>query len=355
MSLSRRGFLGWASALGAGAAVGKAGKASAGGHPHFEGYADRYGMLTDVTRCVGCRSCEAACNEVNELPEPEEPFDDLGVLEHKRRTSEEAHTVVNRFERGEGQPPAFLKTQCNHCNEPACASACFVGAFTKTPEGPVVYDHKVCLGCKYCIVACPFNIPAYKHHDPLTPRVMKCTLCFDRIAEGQMPACAAACPKEAILFGRRDELIQVAWERIRRHEGRYQEHLYGEHEVGGTSWLYLSDVPFEDLGMRMDLGVAPLAERTSGFLEAVPAVFTLWPGLLAGFYLMTRRQSEVEHREREDAVAGAIEATQTEEQGKAASSAESAKRRAEFDKEKAVKAAVKEALAEAEKGKEESP
>lgn len=355
MSLSRRGFLGWATALGAGAAAAPARKAAAGGHPHFEGYEDRFGMLTDVTRCVGCRSCEKACNEVNELPEPHQPFDDEGVFDHRRRTSEEAHTVVNRFDRGDGQDPAYLKIQCNHCNEPACASACFVGAFTKTPEGPVVYNKKVCLGCKYCIVACPFNIPTYKHHDPLTPQVMKCTMCFERIAEGEIPGCAAACPEEAILFGRRKDLVQIAWERIRRHEGKYQEHVYGEHEVGGTSWLYLSDVPFEDLGMRMDLGVTPLAERTAGFLEAVPAVFTLWPGLLTGFYLMTRRQSEVERDEREDAVAGAIETTQEEERAKAASAAEMAKMRAEKAKDGAVKAAVKEALAEAEKGKEDSP
>jgi len=356
MSVSRRGFLGLAAAMGAGAV---ARKARAGGHPHFEGYAGSYGMLTDVTRCVGCRSCEAACNEVSELPPPHEPFDDLTVLDHKRRTSEEAHTVVNKVEPAGGGGPVYVKTQCNHCMEPACASACFVGAFTKSPEGAVNYNHKVCLGCKYCIISCPFNIPTYKHHDPLTARVMKCTMCFDRVVEGQMPGCAAACPQEAILFGKREELIRVAWERIERHKGRYVEHVYGENEVGGTSWLYLSGVPFEELGFRMDLGVTPLAERTSGFLEAVPAVFTLWPGLLTGFYLMSRRSKRLAEQEQRDAVAGAIEETETAERKKASDSMEMAKFKAEQAQKKAVDKAVKEALeqaaAEADEGKEESP
>lgn len=354
MSVSRRGFFGLAAAMGAGVAAGTR-KARAGGHPHFEGHADRYGMLTDVTRCVGCRSCEAACNEANDLPEPHEPFDDLEVLEHRRRTSEEAHTVVNKYEPEGGGDPVFLKTQCNHCNEPACASACFVGAFTKTADGPVIYNHKVCLGCKYCIVACPFNIPTYKHHDPLTARVMKCTMCFDRVDEGELPACTSACPKGAITFGKRSDLVKEAWDRVRRHPGRYVDHLYGEHEVGGTSWMYLSGVPFEELGMRMDLGVSPLAERTSGFLESVPAVFTLWPGLLTGFYLMTRRQGIVARKEKEAEVAGAIAATQEADKQAAASAAQVAAKRAEMAHKKAVTAAVKEALAEAQEGKEESP
>jgi len=353
MSITRRGFFSIAAAVGAGTALGKAGKARAT-HRHFEGYPDRFGMLTDISRCVGCRSCEAACNEANDLPRPHEPFDDLEVLDEKRRTTDHAYTVVNRYE-VEGGDPVYRKIQCNHCNEPACASACFVAAFTKTPEGPVSYNHKVCLGCKYCIVACPFNIPAYRHHDPLKARVEKCTMCLDRIQEGQAPACAAACPKEAITFGKRSDLIEVAWERIRAYPDRYIDHVYGENEVGGTGWLYLSGVPFEKIGMRTDLGVKPLGELTTGFLEAVPTVFSLWPGLLTGVYLMSRRARRKADQEQRDAVAGAIAATQEEERTAADKKLEMAKFRAETAQKKAVEKAVEDALAEAEQEKGDTP
>ena len=146
MNTSRRGFLKWMTAAGAAAALPKA----ALGHGHFEGYPDSYGVLHDTTLCIGCRRCEAACNEVNELPRPDKPFDDLSVLDQKRRTTEKTYTVVNRYIEGEDRrQPVFRKIQCNHCKEPACASACFVGALTKTREGAVVYDASVCVGCRY--------------------------------------------------------------------------------------------------------------------------------------------------------------------------------------------------------------
>ncbi len=214
-------------------------------------------MLHDTTLCIGCRSCEAACNEVNDLPAPDRPFDDLTVLEDKRRTDAAAFTVVNRYQPHEGpKSPVFRKSQCNHCLEPACASACFVGAFTKTPEGAVVYDASVCVGCRYCMIACPFNIPTYEYNEAFEPRVRKCTMCHPRIAEGKLPGCVEACPMEALTFGKRTELLTIARERIRKYPDRYIDHIYGEHEMGGTSWLYITGAPFEDVGIRTDLGAA---------------------------------------------------------------------------------------------------
>ena len=123
----------------------------------------RMGVLTDITRCIGCRSCEVACNKANELPPPETPFSDTGVFDEERRTTVGAHTVVNRYPGSNGAGPVYRKVQCMHCNEPACVSVCPVAAMVKTPEGPTIWDGKLCMGCRYCMIACPFNIPTYEY------------------------------------------------------------------------------------------------------------------------------------------------------------------------------------------------
>jgi Fe-S-cluster-containing dehydrogenase component len=332
-------------AAGAAAALPKA----AFGHEHFEGYPDSYGVLHDTTLCIGCRRCEKACNVVNELPAPDKPFDDMSVLDKKRRTTEKTYTVVNRYLEAEGtRQPVFRKIQCNHCKEPACASACFVGAFTKTPEGAVVYDASVCVGCRYCMVACPFDIPAYEYDEPLTPRVMKCTMCHPLIAEGKLPGCVEACPQEALTFGRREHLISIARERIRKHPDRYIDHVYGQHEVGGTNWLYITGAPFERLGFRTDLGITPAPELTSGALSMVPIVVGVWPALLGGIYLISQRKERMAAAEKASAVKEAIDTTKATADEAMKKAAEKAKQ----DKEKAVEMAVKKALDEAAKSKE---
>jgi len=251
---------------------------------------DSYGVLCDVTRCVGCRSCEEACNTVNSLPAPEKPFDDYSVFEEKRRPTSKAFTVVNRYETSKGT--IFRKVQCNHCLEPACATACLVHAYQKMPEGSVVWDEKVCIGCRYCMHACPFYAPAFEYESPV-PRIRKCTLCYNRIHEGKLPGCVEACPMEALIFGKRSDLIKIAHERIRKNPDRYLEHIYGELEAGGTSWLYLSAVPFNEVGLNTTVGTYPMAEYTRGFLSSVPLVLVLWPALLGSFYAFTKRNEEV--------------------------------------------------------------
>jgi len=252
----------------------------------FDGYPNRVGMLVDLSLCIGCRKCEEACKQSNQLPPVTVPLEDKSVFEQLRRTDEANYTVVNRFANPKPeQPPVYVKKQCMHCEEPACASACLVGALSKTREGPVVYNKDICLGCRYCMIACPFYIPAYEYHNPTSPRVRKCTLCYERIKSGDTPACAANCPNEAITFGKRSELVDLARERILKNPDKYQHHIYGLHEAGGTSWLYLSEVPFAAVGFPANLGVRPFPEYTRGFLSAVPVVFVAWPALLGGFYL----------------------------------------------------------------------
>jgi formate dehydrogenase iron-sulfur subunit len=320
---------------------------TASGHEYFAGYPHSYGVLHDTTLCIGCRRCEAACNRVNDLPAPERPFDDLSVLDGRRRTDEKTYTVVNRYVEAEnGKPPVFRKIQCNHCKEPACASACFVGAFTKTPEGAVVWDSSVCVGCRYCMIACPFNIPTFEYDKVLAPRIMKCTMCYPRIKEGKLPGCVEACPTEALSFGRRSDLVSIARERIRKYPDRYIDHVYGLEEVGGTNWLYITGEPFEKLDFRTDLGTTPAPDLTSGALSMVPIVVGVWPALLGGIYLVSQRKEKIAEREKAEAVDDAARRTQAA----ADEAMKKAAERAKTDKEKAVEMAVKRALSEAEKG-----
>ncbi len=349
----RRTFLGLLGTAGATAAI--PASAMAGGK-EFLPHPDTQGVLFDATRCIGCRKCELACNEVNELPAPDMKFDDLSVLDHKRRTDEKTLTVVNKYQ-GKGGP-VFRKSQCNHCLEPACASACFVKAFKKEPNGVVSYDASVCVGCRYCMVACPFEIPAYEYDEPLTPRVMKCTMCAPRLAEGKLPGCVERCPKEALTFGPRDEIIKIARERIRKFPERYVDHVYGENEMGGTSWMYISGEPFSEIGLREDLGTKSAPELTAGALAAVPIVVGLWPVLLGGIYAVGKRKDKIANEERDAAVKDALaragaeaEKKLSEELGKADVAN---KRRIEVEVKKAVEEALSAKDEDAENTEEES-
>ena len=347
MSISRRGFIGGA----VGAAL-TAGTADAGGGvKHFSGHEGRFGLLHDTTLCVGCRSCEAACKEVNELPPPEVPVNDETIFDSYRGTSDTAYTVVNRYrEATEDQPAVYRKQQCMHCNEPCCASVCFVKAFTKTPEGPVLYNPDVCVGCRYCVMACPYYALSYEYDKPFDPRVVRCTMCYPRIKEGLNPSCADACPMGAITFGERENLIKVARDRIRKHPDKYIDYIFGEHDFGGTSWLVIGGMAPGQLGLHDDASHTPLPELTSGFLSAVPLVLTMWPGLLLGFYAFNKRREKIAAEDQTVAVAETL----ADAEEKAAEQMKAAAERAAKDKERAVETAVKKALAEAE-AKEDTP
>jgi Fe-S-cluster-containing dehydrogenase component len=245
------------------------------------------GVLVDTTRCIGCRSCELACSREHGMYEPDLENDE--ALESTRPTSEVQWTVVNRHQTTQGE--VFVKTQCMHCWQPACAAACLTNAMYKTPEGPVIWRSDKCMGCRFCMISCPFNMPKFEYHD-WNPRIQKCTLCFERLAEGKKPACVEACPTDALMLGSKRDLMEVARVRIYNHPDDYVHEIYGEHIVGGTGWLYLSAVPFAELGLPTDLDTRPYPEFTRDFLYGVPLVLFGLPALLLGAHLLAERDDD---------------------------------------------------------------
>ena len=244
-------------------------------------------LLYDATVCIGCKQCEQACAEKNKLR-----YDDAVAAEPKQ--SDHKYTVV--LTKGD----KFMRRLCMNCQEPACASVCPVGALRKTSAGPVTYDENKCMGCRYCMVACPFGVPKYEWGKVL-PKVQKCTMCADRVAAGQATACAEICPTGATKFGERDDLIQEAQQRIRDNPGAYVNHIYGLTEVGGTSVLLLSSVPFEEFGYRADLSGAPLPILTYRVLSRIPDFVPLGGMLLGGVWWITHRREEVAAAEAQEA------------------------------------------------------
>jgi formate dehydrogenase iron-sulfur subunit len=244
---------------------------------------DQWAVLVDLTKCIGCQGCETACAEANNLAAPDAA--DLSP-DRPRTTTDSQWTVVNVSKTSKGDVTA--KTQCMHCLEPACAAACLTKALHKTTAGPVVWDAGKCMGCRFCMISCPFDGPKFEY-GAVNPKIQKCRLCFEKLEQGGRPACVENCPAEALTFGKRGELLETARQRIYQNPGTYVSHIYGEHEAGGTSWLYISPVPFEELGFRTSLGTTSYPERTRDFLTAVPLVLIGGPAMLLGLRRATER------------------------------------------------------------------
>jgi formate dehydrogenase iron-sulfur subunit len=248
---------------------------------------ERMAILTDVTKCIGCEKCVVACQEEYDLPE-EKPWrwvDEITDLSSARWTT----ILPVRTEKGR----RFVRRQCRHCLEPACVEACIVGALRKTPEGAVVYDKDVCIGCRYCMVACPWEIPKYSWEDTV-PYIQKCTLCHDRVTEtGKPPACVDACPEEATIFGDREELLAEARKRLAAEPDRYIQKIWGEKEVGGTSVLYISDVDLKlDELVKPITDEVPVPVRTFRVLHRMPLVFVgVGVAMGAVYWIIRRRQA----------------------------------------------------------------
>jgi formate dehydrogenase iron-sulfur subunit len=235
-------------------------------------------ILTDLTKCIGCEACVLACKEVNGLPR-----------EGGDKLSADTWTAVEHRNDAAGRA-VHVRRQCMHCLEPACASVCPVGALHKTPEGPVVYDGDRCIGCRYCMLGCPFGVPKYEWSEPL-PKVRKCQLCFTtRLSQGRQPACTEACPTGATTFGDRDELVREARRRLEAEPDRYVPRIYGLEEAGGTSILYLSAVPFEQLGFKTALSKDAYPGLTWEVLSKIPDVVTAGGALLFGIWWITGRR-----------------------------------------------------------------
>ena len=238
------------------------------------------GILIDITRCIGCEQCVAACKKENHLPDDrllpgQGTFDGL--------SSSRFCTVLSRPHHH------FALQQCRHCLEPACVSACPVGAMQKTTAGPVIYDSSLCMGCRYCLVSCPYAIPRYEWSDAV-PYVRKCIMCYPRLTQGKQPACVEACPEHATIFGERADLVRIAHERIAANPGKYLPHVYGEHEGGGTSVMYLSDIPLDFLAWGNARGDQPLPRLSWASLREVPGIALGMGTLMTVVYWVIRRR-----------------------------------------------------------------
>lgn len=236
----------------------------------------RKALLFDATLCIGCGLCRDACKETNGLPEGEDT-----------ELNANAYTVVRTY-----NDELYYRRLCMHCLNPTCVSVCPVGAFTKTAEGPVLYEESKCIGCRYCMQACPFQVPTYTW-DQVAPRVRKCIFCHHRLEQGLQTACAEICPTGATIFGDRDELIAEARSRIAQNPEGYVDHIYGLEEAGGTSVLMLSSVPFASLGFPTNLPKEPLPMLTWNALSKIPDIVAVGGTALYGLWWIINRRDEV--------------------------------------------------------------
>jgi formate dehydrogenase iron-sulfur subunit len=283
-------------------------------------------VLVDTTKCTGCRGCQVACKRANGNEAETTAFYGAGggYLNPPRLSSKTFSLVTfNEVEPSPGQLKwVFARRQCMHCIEPSCVSACIVGALKKDADGATVYDEKKCIGCRYCMLACPFNVPTLEWEKPAA-LIRKCSFCSESIntesvteingktldndGKARMrsaqatPACVLACSTGALLHGQRDELLSIAHSRIRENPKRYVNHVYGENEVGGTGWLYLSAVPFEQIGFRTDLGVRPYPSYTSAVNQAVAPVVLATGATLGGLYWFINRRNQIAQEQAEQA------------------------------------------------------
>jgi formate dehydrogenase iron-sulfur subunit len=256
------------------------------------------GVLCDATKCIGCRACQVACKQWNDL----QPVttSNSGTYENPPQLNAYTFTKIHFTElEDQGQLKwIFNKLQCMHCEHPGCVEACIVGALKKLPEGPVIYDQSKCIGCRYCQMACPFGIPNFEWDKPV-PWIRKCTFCADRQSTGLKPACVSVCSTGALKFGERADLIKEARDRI-SSKGQYVDHIYGEYEVGGTDWLYLSPVPFEKIGFST-YGPEALNKNVRQAMLMVPPVLLGVGALATVFYWLTKRRQRLQRAEHDSA------------------------------------------------------
>ena len=245
-----------------------------------------WAILTDVTKCIGCEECVKACQEARGLPQ-ERPWPWV-----KQISDLSSSRWTNLVDLVDDKGSHYIRRQCRHCLDPECVSVCLVGALQKTDEGPVIYDPDICIGCRYCMIACPWEIPRYSWEDTV-PYIQKCDMCYERILDGATaPACVEACPTEATIFGDRDALLAEALRRLAAEPDKYVPKVWGEHEVGGTSVMYVSDVEINLTDLENPIvETAAMPHRTTKILHQMPFVFVLMAGAMGGVnWVIARRQ-----------------------------------------------------------------
>lgn len=255
--------------------------------------ADAAGLLYDATRCIGCKACMVACKEVNNLTA--DPASRSGLYDDPITLSAYSKTVIKgHFTQGAN---AYVKSQCMHCVDPACVNACMLGALQKRAHGAVTWDGERCIGCRYCAVVCPFDVPKFEWASA-TPRLVKCELCAPLVAKGELPACARVCPREATVYGKYSDLLKDAHKRLNKDPDRYFPKIYGEHDGGGTQVLYLSktDVSFQDLGLPA-LGDDPVPRVQQEVQEGIYSGFIAPISLFAGMSVVLWRHRRAQKKE----------------------------------------------------------
>jgi formate dehydrogenase iron-sulfur subunit len=272
--------------------------------------------LVDTTNCIGCRACQVACKQWNDR-EAEQTELQLGNIgfQNPATLSANTYTLISFHELLDEKAPGGLKyifsmRRCLHCLDPACASACPTTALKRLVDGPVNYEASKCIGCRYCVWACPWGVPTPEWNS-LAPKIQKCTHCAERgeqplpltrngqppdkqtkesfLANISTPACVKACPADALVFGEREDMLKEARRRMAKRPEKYVDHIYGEHEAGGTTVLYLASVPFEKLGFP-DVGVKPYPAPAAAALGSVPPAVIAIGALLAGVYGVFKRR-----------------------------------------------------------------
>ena len=259
-------------------------------------------ILIDTTKCIGCRACQVACKSWNDLKGGKATFSETWSNPRFLSSNQYTRIVFREIPRSDGRLEwYFISRRCMHCLDPACVSACPVAALVKLPSGPVVYDDERCIGCRYCMMACPFQIPKFQWESAV-PLVRKCTFCADRQAMGLAPACSTTCPTGTLLFGERAELLTEAHRRLGLEPKKYYPQVYGEKIAGGTSKLYLTTLSFEELGLtqvgfRTDLGDAPQGLRGREWMSKVPLLAVAVGGLAVGLHYFNHRRAAIEAKE----------------------------------------------------------
>ena len=246
-----------------------------------------YGILVDVTRCTGCERCVEACVDANELNAAQAQIDRMRIADGLS-----ANRLITLIQLPGGQ---FVRKGCMHCLEPSCVSACLVGGITKSEDGPVIYDPDKCIGCRYCMLACPFHIPRYEWNST-HPYMVKCMMCFERIKDNGKPACVEACPNQVMQFGDRDKLLEEAHKRIVGNPTLYKNHVWGEEEYGGTSIMYISDVNLDVMDWpRTDALAIP--ELTEPLISKTPVIGLSVAGSILGLnWIIGRRMKLTSER-----------------------------------------------------------